>query len=206
MISIDAMKNKKRSFVKEKIQWLIAVVGSIFGPIRNRKDNFTLITKNITLIYEILKQKHRNSFQDEESLLVTCGTLNLITYLNEKSITSKDIDLALTLASLGECSLGLIRTSHITTKGFFLAESKDLLLNFIMQIECLIFYADNQTVSAKDIMNTVISKKNYIKKIIEWTKNNYNEILNSEYGQKTVIFVNGFGNFKKYTDERMARL
>ena len=179
--------------MKEKIHLLKIFTSSIFSSIRNKKDNFTIITKNITLIYEILKQKYRNSFQDEKSLLITCGAIDLVAYLNEKSISNKNIELAFTLANLGECGVGLIHRSHISTTEHFLTKSKkDLLLNFIMQIECLIFYADNKMMPADDIIHAVISKKNYIKKVRDWTQNNYNEILNSKYGQKTVMFVDSF--------------
>lgn len=127
---------------------------------------------------------HGNAFQE-------CGEISLHKYISEGSIQVNDIQQALLLAQLGECSISHFSQVHIeTVEVFSKKDNRFILTNFIIQLLCLIFSVDNPTIAPKDIINAVVSKKKNIQKHINETRLSFRKILSSKYGQETIATVN----------------
>jgi len=140
-------------------------------------DNYRFIAINVAQIYYVLKTEYSHLFQEEKALLTTCGAIDTIVYIQEGSFTIEGIKNAVFIASIGKCALPFAEVTHerqkdITEAGLFFGVHKveNLLLNFTLQLECLIFHYE-PTVKASDdvIIRSVLAKKKEIKNTIDKT-------------------------------------
>jgi len=177
-------------------------LSKIFGGSANKSkpaDNFEYIAMNITYIYNLLKNKFADRFSDEDSLLLASGIIDTLVYIQEGSISIEDIKNGLVAAKIGKCRIGHILVSHEEDVKTFFTGPKDTLLNFTMQIECMIFAVDEQSMSEKRIISTVITKKDDISKII---KNTQSAADSGKYPQGLEQLIEGFINSDKFSNIR----
>ena len=164
---------------------------NILGAYLKGENNFSLISKRITLIYYILERNHKDSFSNDTDLFQRCGEIALHIYISEGTISVEDIKQSITLAQIGQCSIFPVSRSHTTTAELFSNKSRrHILTNFILQLLCLVFHADNAEISVEDIIAAVIHKKKTIEKCIKETGSHLEDIMNSKYGKETIITVN----------------
>lgn len=147
---------------------------------RRPKDNYDFIAMNIVAIHEALQKNYNHSFTNEEDLMTTSGIIDALVYINEKSISLDDLKQAIVCAKLGVCKVALIRIAHEDGVKTMFMGPRDLLPNFILQIEAMLMYVDNKQFNAEDVICAVISKKKDIKEMIEITRK---KIENGEFSQ-----------------------
>ena len=154
----------------------------MFNVFKKQKpqDNFDFIAINIVAIYEVLQKNYKECFSKKDDLLTTSGIIDCLVYINEGSIFVDDLQQAIIVAKQGVCHVAFTSIPHEDEVQTMLMESKNLFLNFIMQIEAMIFYADNKSFGGKEIIRAVINKKKDIEEMINITKN---KIENGEFKQ-----------------------
>lgn len=147
-------------------------------------DNFSLIAMNMTWIHYLLKQNCSNFFPKEEQRIVVSGLIDVLYYYQSGKIKFDEILLALRLAKVGRCYLcgkEIIHEENTNQVALHVGvkEVENLLLNFILQIECLIFFADEDIKGlpmfknkikfeiAEIIVNSVVSRKENLSQSIK---------------------------------------
>ncbi|MCD4832121.1 MAG: hypothetical protein K8R02_10035 [Anaerohalosphaeraceae bacterium] len=135
-----------------------------------RCNNYVLIARNLTYIHEILHNEYDERFPNEDLLLTACGIINTLSY----SFSLKDIKSIIVRAKNGECFASNLQYCPINSKNvlFTLVHSGDLFLNFVMQLEIMIFLRDTSFNHA-DIVAAVISRTEKIEKAIADAKCSY---------------------------------
>lgn len=158
------------------------MISKLFNIFKKQRpqDNFDFIAMNIVAIYEALQKNYKNSFTKEYDLITTSGIIDALIYVSEGSISLDKLKKAITYARLGICRIGLTEISHEAGPRTAFLGPKNLLLNFILQIEAMIMYADNKQFSAEDILHAIISKKRDIEEMVTITKN---KIESGEFSQ-----------------------
>ena len=126
------------------------------------KDNFELIALNIKTIHYILAEKHAKLFKNQKHIFIMCGAIDGVNYLTQNEITIKQLEGSYLRAKSGICSLGSVKISHEEGVKTFFIGAENLLLNFILQLECLLFYVDTPQMATDRIVNAVINKKSDI--------------------------------------------
>jgi hypothetical protein len=172
---IGTVPNNRITREKEMINKLF----NIFRKKRPR-DNYDFIAMNIVAIYEALQKNYRNSFTKEYDLMTTSGIIDALIYVSEGSISLDELKNAITCARLGICRIGLTKIAHEAGERTAFLGPKNLLLNFILQIEAMLMHADNKQFSAKDIIYVVISKKKDIEEMVTITRK---KIESGEFSQ-----------------------
>lgn len=111
------------------------------------EDNFAIIARCTAEYYFELKNNYQDRFNNETDLLATAGFLDAKHYiLVEKSIDVSEIQkIAEELSS----------------------DEKESILEFIIQLEILLFGIDSPDMDKSDIENACLSKKQDIQKVIE---------------------------------------
>lgn len=144
------------------------------------KDNFDFIAMNIVAIHEALQKNYKNSFKNEGDLMTTSGIIDALIYINEKSISLKDLKNAITCAKLGIYRVGITTIPHEHGVRTMVMGPKNLLLSFILQVEAMLMYVDNEQFEEEDIIHSVISKKKDIEEMVTITKK---KIESGEFSQ-----------------------
>ncbi|MHC4741823.1 MAG: tetratricopeptide repeat protein [Planctomycetota bacterium] len=150
--------------------WIIAAVLLMLGLIfvaKKRFNNFVVMARNITYIHEILRDEYKDYFADADSLLMTCGMIDTLSY----AFTVEDMNRAITYAKVGDCSLdpSYRRQSFEARK---MLSGHDRFLNFVLQLEAMMFIEDTSH-RPDDILNAVVSQKTNIKRAIDSAKQSY---------------------------------
>ena len=125
-----------------------------------RPNNCVLIARNLTYIHEILRNEHNGQFPDEDTLLITCGIIDTRSY----NFPIEDIKLALCRPKEGKCFLEESQ-NNISTRNFILLCKKDLFLNFVLELEIMMFLRDT-SLRRDDILTVVVSVTEKIEKAI----------------------------------------
>ncbi len=138
-------------------------------------DNFEYIALNMVLFRYVLEEDYADRFEDEDSLIITCGILDTLIHISEGHFTTKDVKDALLSAKVGQCSLLSSSRSIDTTKQEsmqrLLTGRYDKFLDFTLNIEAMCFYAieryvDPYGMSPEDIILAVLGKKADIKRVL----------------------------------------
>ena len=132
-------------------------------------NNFILIARNLTYIYEVLRNEYKERFPDDDTILITCGTIDAGSY----NFTLEDIKLALSRAKEGACFLEESQNNiKINTRNLILLCKKDLFLNFVLELEIMMFLRDT-SLHRDDILTAVVSVTEKIEKAIGCAKSAY---------------------------------
>ena len=107
-----------------------------------RKGYDTLIADNVLAFYMILRDNYGGEFRREQ-ILYAAGLMDVFAYLDRGLITPHEVARAVVLAGRGECALRGKKVVHAKRHddddmSDYFPDEEELLLNFIMQIECLI--------------------------------------------------------------------
>ena len=148
-----------------------------------RPNNFVLIAKNLTYIHEILRNEHNGQFPDEDTLLITCGIIDTRSY----NFPIEDIKLALCRAKEGKCFLEESQ-NNFSTRNFILLCKKDLFLNFVLELEIIMFLRDT-SLRCDDILTVVVSVTEKIEKAIGRARNAYAK------GKRPLLLYRAVSNF-----------
>ncbi len=132
-------------------------------------NNFVLIARNLTYIYEVLRNEYKERFPDEDAIFITCGAIDTGSY----NFPIEDIKLALSRAKEGTCFLEESQDNiKINTRNLILLCKKDLFLNFVLELEIMIFLRDT-SLHRDDILTAVVSVTEKIEKAIVRAKGAY---------------------------------
>ncbi|MCK4752458.1 MAG: hypothetical protein KAS75_03355 [Planctomycetes bacterium] len=178
--------------------WIAIVISIVFVVIilAKRMNNYDLIARNTTFIYEILKHDFKDYFSDEDSFLATSAVIDALIYIQKNQLTIDDIKRGVRCAKIGEChlSLGYQISLYDNVVEYCIGDEQNDFLCFILQLEALIFNADSN-MSPELILNAVKSKKHSIKKTIESTQKKYKSSGASQTRKKQVYGFMTHGSF-----------
>ncbi len=155
--------------------FLSKLFGSLSGEPR-ATDNFELIALNMALIRHALETDHADRFPDEETLYIACGVWDTLLHIADGHFTVQDVKDAMLPAKLGECRLGQARIQIEYPTGAASTAVADLFLNYALQIEAMIFYADEHFldptgISDQDILLALLDKKHDIARVLRTPEN-----------------------------------
>jgi hypothetical protein len=164
--------------------------------------NYGLIARNITYNYYILINNYENDFEDRKELIYLAGFLNAFEYTTRGQLTAYDIANAFELAIGGYCGIMPYVKKHSDFMNS--RQERELLLNFIMQMEVLYFRIDTK-VGLNHIVDTVISQKRKIEMNIEdrFIDFKYSRNLNLKLEYEIAIFMSNYLENKKNENEGM---
>ena len=158
------------ALLAEVNMWLligIAIVFLLVLSIWKRLNTYVLIAKKLTYIYEILLNDYKKRFPDEDTLLMTCGIIDTLSY----AFSVEDMKRAVLSAKTGEYSLDLAHHKLAFDTREILS-GRDQLLNFVLQLEAMMFLED-MSHGPRDILSALASLKANIKRAIESAKQSY---------------------------------
>ena len=140
------------------------------GLFKKRQDNYTLIADNVLAFYMILRDNFSKSFRNEQ-LLFAAGLMDVIIYMEQGTITPNEVAKAVYLAKHGECALKGKKITHAKRyedddMSDYDPDEEELLVNFIMQIECVIMSVKKRGNSTA-VLVMVNNKKDLIKETVE---------------------------------------
>src|SRR4030042_1199542 len=147
---------------------VIVVVLLLALFVRQRWDNYVLIARNLTWIYEILHNEFKDRFPNEEILLTTCGVIDTSSY----NFPLEDIKFAVQRAQKNECFLNNLMDNQTTKRNAVLYFTHDPFLSFVVEIEIMIFLRDS-SFRREDIATAAVSVTEKIQKAIDRTKRLY---------------------------------
>ncbi len=165
---------------------IIVILFVIFSILRNRLNNFVFISRNLIYIYEILNTEHKKYFPSDDTMLITSGVIDTLRY----NFSIEELRSTLERAKSGECYISNLLNEPITNKNIELIYKKhsNTLLNFILEIEILIFLNDS-SFSRQEVVQSVLSNKKKIEKAMEQAKTSY------ESGRKPTSLYRVVSNF-----------
>jgi len=135
-----------------------------------RINNYTLIARNVTLIYYSLKNEHATRFKNEEQLLAATGIIDAWVYLNRKELRIGDIVDAVTFSKYDGIVLLPAQIDLYDSIESLTPRESDRLLNFVLNLEARLFSVDSPRISARDILYALKKKRDTIQKAIQATK------------------------------------
>ena len=147
---------------------VIVVVLLLALFVRQRWNNYVLIARNLTWIYEILHNEFKDRFPNEEILLTTCGVIDTSSY----NFPLEDIKFAVQRAQKNECFLNNLMDNQTTKRNAVLYFTHDPFLSFVVEIEIMIFLRDS-SFRREDIATAAVSVTEKIQKAIDRTKRLY---------------------------------
>jgi hypothetical protein len=150
--------------------WIVTGIAIVFLLVflfRMRWNNFVLIARNLTYIYEILHDEYKERFPDEDTLLMTCGIIDTLSY----NFPLEDMKLAVRRAKNGTCFVENLSYNQVNERNVMLAytQKPNLFLNFVMELETIMFLNDS-SLPRQDIMTAVVSAKEKIERTIDSAK------------------------------------
>ena len=153
--------------------WIVISISIVFLLVflcRKRWNNYVLIARNLTYIYEILHDEHKKRFPDEDALLMTCGIIDTRCY----AFPLEDMKLAVLRAKDGTCFVENLSYDQINERNVMLAytQKSNLFLNFVMELETMMFLNDS-SLPRQDILTAVVSAKEKIERTIDSAKRCY---------------------------------
>jgi len=169
--------------------WIVIVIVVVFLLaffVRKHWNNYVLIARNFTYIYEIMREEYKERFPDEDMLLMACGIVDALAY----TFSVEDMKGILSRAKTSECFASNLQHSPINKRAVYLrlSYSGNLLLNFVMQLEIMIFLNDT-SFNRIDILTSVVSKTEMIGKAIDRAKRSY------ESGKRPALLHRAVSNF-----------
>ena len=172
--------------------WIAIIIAIAFVIIilAKRMNNYALVARNTTFIYEILKDDFKESFPDDVSLLSTTAVIDAFVYLHEGQLTIDEINRGVQCAKAGKCYLGPAYYVDLDGDAMeymmsVMSDEHNTFLCFILQLEALLFRIDSR-VSPDLILDAVKSKKKSISKIIKSTQKKYRKSGASQAKKKQV--------------------
>ena len=141
-----------------------------------KMNNYAVIARNTTYIYEILHDEYKERFSEEGTLLMTCGIIDTLSY----DFTLEDMKLALLRAKDGKCFFDNLAYNQINkrevlsmlTQPSMLKQRSNLFLKFVLEVEIMIFLQDT-SYHRQDILTAVVSMTEKIEKAIDSAKRSY---------------------------------
>ncbi|MCK5611944.1 hypothetical protein KAR91_59290 [Candidatus Pacearchaeota archaeon] len=136
-------------------------------------NNYVLIARNTTFIYEVLRNDFDSNFPDDKTLLATSGVIDTLEYIEKKQLAVDDVQTGVMYAEIGKCFLDLGCEFSLYYNPFDEVSREDhTLLCFILQLEAYIFRIDTNTLP-RLILNAIKTKSDSIKRTIESTQMKY---------------------------------
>ncbi len=186
--------------------WIFIVVAllGIGGFVYFKKhNNYTLIARNTTFIYEILRHDFKDIFPDKDTLLATCGVIDALVYITSGNFTVEDVKRGVLAAKAGYCRIGIATLDIFdnalnATLGLLDDENTSDLIAFIINLEALIFYSDSK-VSTELILSSIKSKHNLINDVVRSAQKKYRVSGASPMRKKQ---VHGFMTGEVFADLR----
>ena len=138
---------------------------------RRQQDSSTFIADHILAFYMILRDNFGKSFCREQ-ILFAAGLMDVFVYLEKGLLTPKEIARAVLLAKRGECALNGKKIAHVKgsvheSASGYAPDEQELLLNFIMQIECEIMAVERKTIDEKSILRFINSRKELLRESVQ---------------------------------------
>ena len=136
--------------------------------------NYGLIARNCAYIHCALSYLNASSHLSGEDILFLTGFIDMTSYLNAGQYTCDDLRTAVSIAHGGYITLD----DHQNTHGprvviGFIGGDRALLTNFVMQVQTLIFAADNPSIASPSILNAVTAQKAVTQRNIDAAKADY---------------------------------
>lgn len=129
--------------------------------------NFGFIAQNIGAIYTALgKTEFGKSLSESEKLYAT-GLIDTFAYLQQGTLTPRDIAMAMAYGTAGEVCLNFYRVQH--GNAFFKQEKNEELIDFTMALEAKIFEVSNTGVDYRSLVDLVVENKQTISDMINKT-------------------------------------
>ena len=139
------------------------------GLFKKRQDNYTLIADNVVAFYMILRDNFSQSYNMEQLLFAT-GLMDTFLYLDKGKLTPNDSSRAVYYAKRGECAIKGNKLVHARENEEDMADynpdETELLVNFIMQLECEMMTSDRRG-NPGGLINVIYSKKDVIRETVE---------------------------------------
>ena len=135
------------------------------GLFRKRQDEFSLIADNVLAFYMIMKDNYASAFDTDQLLFGAC-MMDIFAYLQNGSLTPRDAGRAVYFGHRGELSVGGKKMKHIDLPeeetADYSPDEEELLVNVIMQLECVIMSVAKRRTNPLRILASVDSKKELI--------------------------------------------
>lgn len=129
--------------------------------------NFGLIAQYVTAIYCALKETAFGKGLERPRLLYATALIDAQVYLESGDIDASEIRLGAMSSCIYEFGVGFYNKKVYGFFGDFnLSESEKSLVTLVMQLEAMIFCAENTTFGYRQIVDVVYSKKSLIEKIV----------------------------------------
>ena len=131
-----------------------------------RGGNFAFIAENVSVIYSVLRETDYGRSLSEGQLFYAVSLIDTAAYLASEQISRSDLEIG-SLAALGN-SIDV----HFVTRqiyDLFAFRENSHLVCLAMQIEALVFCADNTRFDYHRVIDMVISKKALIERVVDRT-------------------------------------
>jgi len=146
-----------------------------FFKVFGSESNCTFIAENTTKYYLELARNYGGRFNDESSLLATAGILDAQFYIFKQKIINP-----LEILSIAKKSLGA---------------GKESLINFIIDLEVILFEVDTPNMDFNDIKDACEEQRQNIEKAIQKVKDEY--VSEPRFASEVAAFMNST-TFKPY--------
>lgn len=140
------------------------------GLFKKRQDDFTLIADNVLAFYLIMKNNYASAFDTDQLLFGAC-MMDIFAYLQNGTLTPRDAGRAVYFGRRGEMSVGGKKMAHIEMPegedaANYSPDEKELVLNVILQLECVIMSVSKRRTNPLRILAVVDSKKDEIREVV----------------------------------------
>ena len=137
---------------------------------KKRQDNYTLIADNVVAFYMILKDHFGNQYKTEQ-LMFAAGIMDIYIYMEKGKLSPNDVARSIFYGKKGECNVKGKKVVHARRfeeddLSDYNPDENELLLNFVMQLECEILVADAKLSGGAAVL-TVSKKKDVIRETLE---------------------------------------
>ena len=140
------------------------------GLFKKRQDDFTLIADNVLAFYLIMRENYASAFDTDQLLFGAC-MMDIFAYLQNGTLTPRDAGRAVYFGKRGELSVGGKKMVHVDLPeggdaADYAPDEKELVINVIMQLECVIMSVAKRRTDPLRILAVVDSKKDLIRETV----------------------------------------
>lgn len=126
------------------------------------------IARDITNNFKVLNNQY-SSIYNNEQILYASGLIFAFSYIHQKRISLADVgSAAIYEAQKGECGNAFAKITHIEKQEEYYPSEVEKLINFVIQLEFLIFNSEPHE-SFINIPQAVVGKKKVIQRIVKKT-------------------------------------
>jgi len=137
---------------------------------KKRQDNITLIADNVCAFYMILKDHFAKQYKTEQ-IMFAAGIMDIYIYMEKGILSPNEVARSIFHAKKGEISLKGKKIVHARKEegedmSAYSPDETELLVNFIMQLECEIMSAGGKAPGGATLLS-INQKKDVIRDTVD---------------------------------------